>query len=49
VSIAITDAQRAAAEGVRQVRGNSVNQVAGTSRLVSAGTGVSMSGLILSR
>ncbi|MEZ0064282.1 acetyl-CoA acetyltransferase [Streptacidiphilus sp. MAP12-20] len=36
------------AEGVRQVRGSSVNQVAGaTSVLVTAGTGVPTSGLVL--
>ncbi|MGY0541625.1 lipid-transfer protein [Nocardioides sp. YJ-D4] len=37
------------AEGVRQVRGTSVNQVAGAARvLVTAGTGVPTSGLVLS-
>ncbi|MEU7485157.1 lipid-transfer protein [Streptomyces sp. NPDC042319] len=36
------------AEGVRQIRGTSVNQVAGASRvLVTAGTGVPTSGLVL--
>ncbi|MEC3977129.1 lipid-transfer protein [Amycolatopsis sp. H20-H5] len=36
------------AEGVRQVRGSSVNQVAGAARvLVTAGTGVPTSGLVL--
>ncbi|WP_037601787.1 lipid-transfer protein [Streptacidiphilus rugosus] len=36
------------AEGVRQVRGSSVNQVAGASKvLVTAGTGVPTSGLVL--
>jgi acetyl-CoA acetyltransferase len=36
------------AEGVRQIRGTSVNQVAGTGRvLVTAGTGVPTSGLVL--
>ena len=36
------------AEGVRQVRGTAVNQVAGASRvLVTAGTGVPTSGLVL--
>lgn len=36
------------AEGVRQLRGTSVNQVAGAERvLVTAGTGVPTSGLIL--
>ncbi|MER6974855.1 lipid-transfer protein [Nocardioides sp. NPDC000445] len=38
------------AEGVRQVRGTSVNQVAGAAHvLVTAGTGVPTSGLVLSR
>lgn len=37
------------AEGVRQLRGSSVNQVAGASHvLVTAGTGVPTSGLVLS-
>ena len=36
------------AEGVRQVRGTAVNQVAGVQHvLVTAGTGVPTSGLIL--
>jgi hypothetical protein len=36
------------AEGVRQVRGNSVNQVTDASRvLATAGTGVPTSGLVL--
>jgi acetyl-CoA acetyltransferase len=36
------------AEGVRQIRGTAVNQVAGAARvLVTAGTGVPTSGLIL--
>ena len=36
------------AEGVRQLRGDSVNQVAGAEKLVvTAGTGVPTSGLVL--
>jgi hypothetical protein len=36
------------AEGVRQIRGTSVNQVPGAARvLVTAGTGVPTSGLLL--
>jgi acetyl-CoA acetyltransferase len=38
------------AEGVRQVRGTSVNQVDGAARvLVTAGTGVPTSGIVLTR
>jgi hypothetical protein len=38
------------AEGVRQVRGTSVNQIAGASKvLVTAGTSLPTSGLILGR